>query len=177
MLNQQPAGIHAGPVAAVPTERTLAHGLLQRGHRAADALALLRFGQFVVLLPTPAVAADVVPGGTDRGGGRRVAFQREGAAEHRHRQPALGEQPHDPPEADTAAISEHALGGEVAAGHVRIDPAILGQPPFRCRVAVGDRRFRALLEIQDKVQCQAGVTRPVRVGWVGPVADQVAVHL
>ena len=177
MLHQESPGVHARPVAAIPAERALPHGLLQRRHRAGDARALLGHRQLIVLLPAPAMAADIVPGGADRRGRRRVAFQCQSAAEHRQRQGAFRKQPHDPPEADPAAIGEHALGRKIAAWHVRVDAAILGQAPFRGRVAIGHRRFRAFLEVQHKVQREAGAARPFWVGRVGAVADQVAVHV
>src|SRR6185312_11000213 len=45
-----------------------------------------------------------------------------------------------------------------------------------CGIAVGHRGFRSLLEVQHEVECQARPARPVRIGWVVAVADQVAVH-
>ena len=79
------------------------------------------------------------PAATIACGGRRMALERQRAAEDRHRQLALGEKPHDPPEAGAAAVLEHPFGGEIAlAGRA---PARLGSsvrptsraPDRRCR--------------------------------------------
>src|SRR5690606_32118720 len=99
----------------VPAERALAGRALDALHGLADVFALLLFGELPVLDPAPAVAADVEAGLTDRRGGQRITLQRQRAAEYRERQPALAEEPREAPEADAAAVFEHALGGEVAA--------------------------------------------------------------
>ena len=134
------------------------------------------FRQFIVLFPTPTVAADVVPGGTNGGSGGRMAFQCQSAAKHGERDAAFGEQAHDAPEGDAAAVGEHALGSEVAAFHARVQHAVLGEPPFRGGIAVRHRRFRAFLVVQHEVQREPGAAGPFRVGWVGAVADQVPFH-
>src|SRR5579863_10722160 len=66
LFNQEPAGVFAGAIAAVPTERTLAGGLGDRGDCAGDALALFLLAQAEMLFPTPTVATDVIAGGRDR---------------------------------------------------------------------------------------------------------------
>ena len=80
----------------------------------------------IVLFPAPAVAADVVAGGTDGSRGGRMAFQRQGAAEDGERDVAFGEQAHDAPEGDAAAVGKHALCGEIAARHAGVQHAVLG---------------------------------------------------
>ncbi len=122
------------------------------------------------------MAADIVAGGADRGCGRRMAFQRQRTAEHGQRQIALCEQPHDPPEADAAAVGEHALGREVATLHAGVQHAVLGQPPFRCGVAVRHRWLRPLLVVQHEIHREPRAAGPFRVGRMGAIADQVSVH-
>src|SRR4051812_2164391 len=58
-LGQQSAGVHAGSVAAVPAVGTLTDSLFQRGHRPANVIAFVLFGEIEVLDPPPAVAADI----------------------------------------------------------------------------------------------------------------------
>jgi hypothetical protein len=115
LLNDQAARVDARPVAAIPTERPLAHRGLQRRDGLADVLALLGLSQLVVLDPAPAVAANIEAGGADGLGSRLMPLQCECAAKHRHRQIALLEQSHQTPETDPAAVFEHALASEVAA--------------------------------------------------------------
>src|SRR3546814_16784027 len=67
VLDQQPAGVHARSVPAVPAGRLRAGGAFQRGDGAADVLALLGFAPPPVLDPAPAVAADVPAGIADCG--------------------------------------------------------------------------------------------------------------
>ena len=104
-----------------------------------------------------------------------MALQCEGAAEYRHRQLALLEQPHQPPEADPAAVFEHALAGEVAAldalaKTVRLREADLGEA-----LAVLHGGLRALLVVHDEIDSEACAARPLGVRRVGTVADQVPV--
>src|SRR5260370_39498492 len=58
-LDQQPARVDAGSIAAIPAGRAIADRLLERLHRLPDVLALLGFAQLEIAHPTPAVAADV----------------------------------------------------------------------------------------------------------------------
>ena len=100
-------------------------------------------------------------------GGGLVALQRERAAEDRHRQLALLEQPHQPPEADAAAVFEHALAGEVAALDALVEAVRLGEADLGEALAVLHGGLGALLVVHDEVDGEARAVRPfrVRAGW------------
>src|SRR5262245_21531747 len=115
LLHDETTRVHARSVPAVPSQGALSGHLRNRGDRLADVLALVRLGELVMLHPAPAMRADVEACPADRRRGRRIALQRETAAEYGQRQAALLEQPQQPPEADAAAVFEHAVGGEIAA--------------------------------------------------------------
>src|SRR5262249_34583722 len=123
LLDQEAPRVHAGPGAAVPAEWPLADGLLHRLDGLPDVLALLRLGELPVLDPAPAVRADVEAGFADRRRDRRVALERQRAAEHGQRQPALLEDAQHAPEAHATAVLEHPLGGQVAALHTVVGHA------------------------------------------------------
>src|SRR5258705_13760421 len=106
--------------------------------------ALLGLGKLVVLDPPPPVRADVEPGLADGGGDRRVALERQRAAEDGQRQPALLEQAQDAPEAHAATVLEQALGGEVAALDAVVGGPGLGQGGLGEAVVVGDRKSTRL---------------------------------
>src|SRR5438094_443966 len=109
LLDEQPARMHARPIAAVPAERALSDCLLQRGDRLRNLLALLRRRERGGTQPAPAVATDIEAGGADCLRRLRIALERKRAAEHRHWKLALLEQAHQPPERDAAAVFEHAF--------------------------------------------------------------------
>jgi hypothetical protein len=73
-----------------------------------------RFVEFIVLDPPPAVATNVVTCLLNRLRRGRIALERKRAGIDRHRQFTLLEGPVQAPEADAAAIFEHALSGEIA---------------------------------------------------------------
>ena len=113
-FDEQSAGVHTRPGAAVPTRRRRAQQLLDRLHRHPDVVALLLFVESIVLDPTPAMAADVEPCVKNRRGHRRIAFERERARERGCRQLALAKKPEHPPHANAASVLEHRLSGEIA---------------------------------------------------------------
>src|SRR5262245_17659488 len=106
-----------------------------------DLAPLLVRVEIVVLHPAPAVRADVGARGGERLRGGRVTLQRERACEGGQRKPALLEDPHHTPEADTAAVLEHRLGGEVTTLPAGIRGCDLGQSTLRDAVAIGYRRL------------------------------------
>jgi len=134
--------------------------------------ALLLLGELPVLDPAPAVRADVEPRLADGGGDRRVAFERQRAAEHGQRQPALLEDAQDAPEAHAAAVLEQALGREVAALHPVVGGAGLRQRGFREAVVV-HVVLGAFFVVHHEVHGDPRLARPVRVGRVAAVADEV----
>src|SRR5216684_6684922 len=176
-LDQQPARVDAGSVAAIPAGRAIADRLLERLHRLLDVLALLGFAQLEMTHPAPAVAADVEARLADGVGGERVALQGERAAEHGERQAALLEGAHDAPEADAAAELEHALAGEVAALQSDRRGAGLRETGLGVAFAVLHRRLGAFLVVHDEIDRDARAARPFGIGRVGTVAHEVACRL
>src|SRR5262245_32828437 len=138
-----------------------------------DLAPLLVRVEIVVLHPAPAVRADVGARGGERLRGGRVTLQRERACEGGQRKPALLEDPHHTPEADTAAVLEHRLGGEVAALPARISGRHFGQAALRNAVAVWYRRLGPFLVVHDEVDGDPRVSRPLRVWRICSLADQV----
>ena len=82
-----------------------------------------------------------------------------------------------PPEADPGAVFEHALGGEIAAGHPEIGAEHLGQPALGDAVPGRIGEFGAFLEIDHEIDGDAGVSGPLGMGRLGAVADEIAGHL
>src|SRR5262249_43457538 len=171
LLDDEPTCIHAGAIAAIPAERPFADRCLQRRDGLADMLALLGFGQLVVLDPAPTMAADIEARCADRVGRRPVALQRERTAKHGHRQAALMKQPHQAPETDATAIFEHALRSEIPALDALVPAGCLRVAGLGEILAVLDRRLRTLLVVHHKIDCQAGSVRPFWIWRAGAVAD------
>src|ERR1051326_8400486 len=162
-LDEQSARVDAGRVATVPADRALPDRLGQRSDGASDLLALDGFAQLEMLDPAPAVATDVETDIPDRSRGRRIAFECERAAEHRHRQAALAENTEHAPEADATAIFEHALRAEVAAVTQRIEARAFREAAFRIPVAVVHRGLGALLVAHHEVERDARPAWPFRI--------------
>src|SRR5882672_9426602 len=76
-LCQQTPGIDARAIATIPAERSDPNAVLQRGNSLVDVVALLRGVEFIVLLPAPAMAADVIAGLSNGLGCRWMAFKRQ----------------------------------------------------------------------------------------------------
>ena len=174
-FDEQLPGVDARSVAAVPAERPLADGVLERRDRPGDVLALLLAGELVVLDPAPAVAAHVEPGAADGVRRGRVALDGQRAAEDGQGQAALLEQAHQPPEADAAAVLEHRLGREVTAFRQLIQPVRFREAALREALAVLHRRLRALLVVHDEIDGEAGAVGPFGIGRVRSIPDEIAV--
>src|ERR1700722_19976341 len=82
-----------------------------------------------------------------------------------------------PPEADTGAIFEHALGAEVAACHAQIRAQHFGQSALGNTVPGGIGELRAFLEIDHEIDGDAGIPGPLGVRRLGTVADEITCHL
>src|SRR3546814_17164938 len=83
-----------------------------------------------VVLPAPAMGADVERRRADVAGNRRIAFERERTAHDGRGHAALLQKPRDAPEADPRAIFKHGLGGEVTP----LEGADIGRASCRERV-------------------------------------------
>src|ERR1700736_5710951 len=110
-----------------------------------------------MLDPAPPVAARRA----DCGGGLGIALQREGTAEHGHRHLPLVEQAEQAPEADAAAIFEHALAGEVAALDALYQSMRLGKPELGKAFPILHGGLRALLIIHDEIDREPRPVRPI----------------
>src|SRR5579885_1718766 len=173
-LDQEAARVDAGRVAAIPADGTLTHGLGERRDGAGDLRALRLLREFEMLDPAPAVAAHVEAGVADRPRRRRVALERQRAAEHGQRQAALPEDAVHAPESDAAPVLEHALRSEVAAVAQRVEARALSEPALGIAVAVADRGLGALLVVPDEVEREASAAGPLGIGWRSGVAHEVA---
>ena len=140
-----------------------------------DVLTFLGRGELLVLHPAPAVAAYIETCRADGLGGGLVTLDGKCAAKHGQWEFALLEQPHQTPESDPATVFEHAFAGEVAALDALLPAMRLGEANFGEALAILHGGFRALLVVHDEVDGEAGAARPLGIGWVGSVADQVPV--
>src|SRR5262245_31511849 len=103
-----------------------------------------------------------------------MALERHGHREHADPDVALGEQPHEPPEADTGAVLVDRLDLHVArARHGRRADNLL-EERLRLGVAVQDRPLAALLVVHDDLEREPGAAGPFRVGRPTTVTDQIA---
>ena len=80
----------------------------------------------------------------------------------------------DAPEARAAAVLEHRLGVEVAPAGGRRRADDLVEERLRLGVALERRPLAALLVVEDEAERQPRAARPLRVGRMLPVADEVA---
>src|ERR1051326_892632 len=80
------------------------------------------------------------------------------------------------PPADARAVLEHAFGGEVAAV-AGIGAGALEEPSSRVAVPGRVGQLRPFLEVDDEVDGDARLARPIRVGRLSPVADKITGHV
>ena len=173
MLHHGAQRFHA-EAASVPADRWRAGGIGDRLHRLPDMVEFLLEREVLVVDPAIAVARDLVP--SRRHGPARGGVQLE-SAPHRpggEVQPTLIEQAQDAPEARPAAVFVHRLGGQVAAAHDRRTARRLGQEHFRGGIAVQDRVLAPLFVVQNEGDGDPRLARPLRIGRVRAVPDQVA---
>ena len=83
LLHQQTPGVDARAIAAIPAERSGPDAVLQRDNSLVDVLALLGGVEFIVLLPAPAMAADVIAGLGNSLSGRRITLERQRTPKNR----------------------------------------------------------------------------------------------
>src|SRR5882757_2241215 len=170
LFDQQFAGVDAGAVAAVPPDRTLAGGLLDRRDRSADVVPLLLAGQQYDVFPAVPVGHHVVAAPTDLLGSVPVALKGNRARVERGLHVELVEDRQQPPEPHSRAI--------LIEGFQRQIP-FAGWPARLCalltsRVAVTDRALGAFLIVDHQRDCYPGSTRPGHLGWFPVVPHDVA---
>ena len=83
LLHQQTPCVDARTIAAIPAERAGPDAVLQRGDGLVDVLALLCGVEFLVFLPAPAMAADVIAGLRNSLGRRRITLECQRTAKNR----------------------------------------------------------------------------------------------
>ena len=177
LLDEEAAGVDARPVAAIPADRALAEQTLESRDRLGDLDALLLLQQLEMPHPAIAVAADVAAGVADRRDGGGIALEGQRAAEHGQGQAALAKQPQHPPEADAAAIFEHALGSEIALPRPRSGGRALRQAALADAVAIADGGFRSFLVVHDEVDSETRPPRPARIGRASAIAHEIPLDL
>src|SRR5262249_6582299 len=109
-LCEQPAGVHAGRIAAIPAERAHSHRGGDGSNGSADFLALFGLRELIMLGETIAMRAHIPAGLTDGGGCFLVALERKRAAVDRERQIAAPKHIVETPESGPSAVFEHGFG-------------------------------------------------------------------
>ncbi len=172
MVQQQTTRI--GAVAAgVPTFRLGTVEALEDIHGALQVLALYRFGDVLVVDPTPAVAGHLMPQ-LDKGLGQlRVALQRHGYTEHCQRQAATFKFVEDAPDARAGAVFVDRLHAHVAVIKGRRTDD-LGQKLLGVAVAVQYAVFTAFFIVEHKLHGDPRLAGPICVRRGAAVAHQVA---
>jgi hypothetical protein len=120
------------------------------------------------------VIDDVAPVPGHGLGGPGIALQGHADGIDRQRHLPLGEDAHQPPEADPRAVLVGRLDAEVARAAARGGEEEIGQARLRRVVVVQDRALAALLVVEHEVHGEARATRPARVGRAIGVADEIA---
>jgi len=103
---------------------------------------------------------------------RRTGIDNNSAARGDVANAPVAQDPHDLPEADTAAVLEVRLNIEVARIRQRLTSHV-GQNKFRMRIPMQNVVLAALLVIQDHRHRDPGIIRPAWVRWLTRVANQV----
>ncbi len=145
-----------------------------QGDGLGDMLTLDLFGDILVIDPAQAVAGDLPFGLLHGFDGLRVARQGHGDGVDGHRGLAFGKQPVQSPETGARAIfieafHSHGTGAQMALGvdHLR-------QEGFGAFVAMQDVVLAAFLVVDDELHGDTGPVRPLRVGGIGAIANQIA---
>ena len=172
VLDDQPSRVRA-VAPGVPAFRRVAGQTLDRRDRARDVIALGRFVDVLIRDPAPAVARDFVAIGEHRLDPGRIALERHGDAEDRHRDAALAKQAKDPPQPRARSILVERFHAHVSHREgLRADD--LGQERLRAGVAVKHRALRAFLVVEDELQRDTRTAGPACVGRMRAIADHVA---
>ncbi|MDT4835575.1 hypothetical protein D3C76_866800 [compost metagenome] len=120
------------------------------------------------------MAADLVAVGDHLADRLGMALGGHGHGEHGQRQVMLPEQLEQAPHAGTAAVLVQRLHAHVALALERLGGDHLGEEGFRLLIAMQDAALAAFLVVEHEGQGDTRLARPVRMGWVVAVADQVA---
>ncbi len=163
-----------GPRRPVYQLRALAGQLGEDAHGLEHVFAFLRFVHVLVVDPAVAVAADLVAVGDHLADRFRVALGGHGHGEHGERQVVLFKELEQAPYAGTAAVFVERFHAHVALALERLGGDHLGEEGFGLGIPVQDVALAAFLVVEDEGEGDARIVRPVRVGNVVAVTDQVA---
>ena len=109
--------------------------------------------------------------GLDRG---RIARHGHGDAVDGDRQMPSGEESVKPPKSSAAAIFIDRFRIYLACAGERLRTHGFRQEGLGCAIAVKDAVFAALLVVDDELQSEAGIGRPMGMGRIGAVSHHVA---
>src|SRR5207253_268950 len=87
---------------------------------------------------------------------------------------ARSEKPQYSPETRAAAVFVERFHVDVAYAHERLRAGNVGDEALGCGIAVQNRVFRALLDVQYELERDTCGVRPFRIGRMGAIADHVA---
>src|SRR5262249_14845075 len=90
------------------------------------------------------------------------------------RQSVLREDPMHAPEPGAAPVLEHRLGVQVAPPDRRRRADDLVQERLGGRIALEGGILAAFLVVEDEVERDPRAVRPLRIGWLRPVADEIS---
>src|SRR5581483_5689425 len=139
-----------------------------------DRRPLLRFRHVLVLDPFQTVACDVPTRLFHRGDHFRIAHQGGCNTKHRRLEPALGENPPQPPEAGARAIFEHRFDVGVALPWPGLRAQHVGEERLRGEVAMQNIVLAALFEVHHELYGKSCIAGPARIGRVAPIAAKVS---
>ena len=173
LFHHQAPGIGT-EAAGVPPERPAARHPGEAVDGEADVLALHGFLDELVIDPAPAVAHDLVARFDDGRRRLRVALEGHADREDADLDSALGEHPHQAPEADTAAVLVDRLDLQIPHARQRLGADDLLEKGLGLAVTVKDRALAAFLVVHHDLERQAGPVRPLRIRGSRSVADQIS---
>src|SRR3989442_6340093 len=173
LLDEELAGVLAGPAAAVPAERALSEDSLVGRNRASKVFALLVSREPPELGPPPAMAKEIVVVLAHPVGDSRVELERDGGGRDRDRDRSRLEDARQPPNSGTTAVLVMGLGATIALRRIDARIRILA-PAVVAIVVPEDRVLRSLLVDEDDVDDESGAIRPGEDRREAAVADEVA---
>ncbi|MCY1426311.1 hypothetical protein D9M71_421290 [compost metagenome] len=137
-------------------------------------LAFLLGIHVLIVDPAIAVAADLVAVGDHLADRFGMTLGGHGHGEDGQRQVVLPEQLEQAPYAGATTVFVERFHAHVAHALQRLGGYHFREERFGFLVAVQDAALTAFLIVEDEGEGDAGVARPVRMGWVVAVSDQVA---
>ena len=171
LFSHQTQGIWA-IAAGIPAFGMVTQQVRQHFHALAHMLALDFFGHVLVVNPAVAMASDLMTQAHEFLCQLGMTLQRHAHPKHGHGQATLLKLVQNPPDTGTRAVFVNGFHGQVT---VRVSGRTnnFGQELLGARVTVQDAILAAFLIIQDKLHRNARPIRPLCMGHVFTVTDQV----